>query len=178
MGGGVTGIGSHQSARAGTVTWLTPPEIIHALGPFDLDPCAAPEPRPWPSARRHIVLPDDGLAANWDGLVWCNPPYGRETWAWLEKLAKHPDGGIALIFARTETAGFVSEVWEKASAVMFLHGRLHFHTADGTRADANSGAPSALVAYGEEAVRRLEQSGLSGTLVGLRSLAGTAHSYR
>ena len=110
--------------------------------------------------------------------MWCNPPYGRETWAWLEKLAKHPDGGIALIFARTETAGFVSEVWEKASAVMFLHGRLHFHTADGTRADANSGAPSALVAYGEEAVRRLEQSGLSGTLVGLRSLAGTAHSYR
>lgn len=25
--------------------WLTPPHILDALGPFDLDPCA-PDPRP------------------------------------------------------------------------------------------------------------------------------------
>lgn len=35
-------MGSHQSARAKTTTWLTPPELIQALGPFDLDPCASP----------------------------------------------------------------------------------------------------------------------------------------
>ena len=34
----MSGIGSHQSARAGTVTWLTPPEIIHALGPWTTTP--------------------------------------------------------------------------------------------------------------------------------------------
>ena len=28
------GIGTHQSAKALTEEWLTPPEIIKALGPF------------------------------------------------------------------------------------------------------------------------------------------------
>lgn len=161
------GMGSHQSADAGTTTWLTPPEIIGALGPFDLDPCAAPSPRPWPTAKQHIELPVDGLRAPWEGRVWCNPPYGAETWAWLDRLAEHPEGGIALVFARTETAGFVRSVWQKASAILFLHGRLHFHYADGARAAANSGAPSCLVAYGDWAADRLAASDLDGSFVPL-----------
>lgn len=166
----MTGMGSHQSPAAETTTWLTPPSIIDALGPFDLDPCAAPSPRPWPTAHRHIELPVDGLAADWgDDRVWCNPPYGAETWAWLAKLAAHPGGGIALIFARTETAGFVREVWGKAAGILFLHGRLHFHHADGTRAAANSGAPSCIVAYGTWAAAQLEQVDLSGTFVALNN---------
>lgn len=157
-------MGSHQSARAQTTTWLTPPDLIEKLGPFDLDPCAAPSPRPWATAARHIELPEDGLAADWSGHVWLNPPYSFEAWRWLDKLATHGDG-IALIFARTETAGFVAQVWAKATAVLFLHGRLHFHYADGTRASANSGAPSCLVAYGERAAERLRDADLAGTYV-------------
>jgi hypothetical protein len=164
-------MGSHQSARAKTTTWLTPPELIEALGPFDLDPCAAPSPRPWPTAARHIELPQDGLAAEWAGHVWLNPPYSFEAWTWLDKLAKHGDG-IALIFARTETAGFVEQVWKKATGVLFLHGRLYFHHADGTRAGANSGAPSCLVAYGDRAAERLMTTGLPGTYVPLAAEAG------
>jgi hypothetical protein len=144
-------MGSHQSHRAGTTTWLTPPHIIDALGPFDLDPCAAPG---WVTAEKHITLPDDGLTAEWFGRVWLNPPYRAEVWDWLAKLAEHGNG-TALIFARTETAGFVREVWGKATALLFLHGRLHFHHADGTRAAANSGAPSVLVAYGDSDAERL-----------------------
>ena len=158
-------MGSHQSARAKTTTWLTPPEIVGALGPFDLDPCAAPSPRPWPTARRHIELPEDGLAAEWSGKVWLNPPYSHAAWTWLSKLADHGNG-IALIFARTETAGFVREVWGKATGLLFLHGRLHFHHADGTRARANSGAPSVLVAYGHDAAMRLVEAQNSGALPG------------
>lgn len=162
-------MGSHQSARAITTTWLTPPEIVEALGPFDLDPCAAPSPRPWPTARKHIELPEDGLAGQWDGHVWLNPPYSKEAWVWLSKLADHGDG-IALVFARTETAGFVAQVWEKATAVRFLHGRLHFHYADGKRASANSGAPSVLVAYGETAAQKLGRSTIPGTFIRLKEL--------
>lgn len=162
-------MGSHQSARAETTTWLTPQSLIETLGPFDLDPCAAPSPRPWPTAARHIELPEDGLAADWDGHVWLNPPYAA--WEWLDKLADHGDG-IALVFARTETAGFVRTVWERADAVLFIHGRLHFHYPDGTRANANSGAPSALIGYGQKAVETLERSGL-GTVVHLRQGALT-----
>src|SRR3546814_4162922 len=82
-------------------TWLTPLPIVSALGPFDLDPCAAPSPRPWPTAARHIELPEDGFAAEWSGRVWMNPPYGSEMARWLDKLATHRNG-CALIFARSE----------------------------------------------------------------------------
>ena len=37
------GMGSHHSAAAGTHVWLTPPHVVDALGPFDLDPCASTE---------------------------------------------------------------------------------------------------------------------------------------
>jgi hypothetical protein len=145
-------------------TWLTPPEIITELGPFDLDPCAAPEPRPWPTATRHITRPDDGLSTEWAGRVWLNPPYSSEAGAWLARLAEHGNG-TALVFARTETSWFVEAVWQRASAALFLHGRIYFHRRDGSRASANSGAPSVLVAYGAYDAARLRDCTLAGTYV-------------
>lgn len=66
------GIGSHTKTRQGeTNTWLTPRFIIDALGPFHLDPCAAPSPRPWDTAQIHYELPTDGLAEPWSG-PWCS----------------------------------------------------------------------------------------------------------
>jgi hypothetical protein len=143
--------------------WLTPPELLSALGPFDLDPCA-PTVRPWPMATTHYTVASDGLKLPWFGRVWCNPPYGRETGRWLAKLAEHGNG-IALIFARTETDVFFSQVWARADGVLFLRGRLHFHHVDGTRAEHNSGAPSCLVAYGAGNVRTLRLCGLDGKLI-------------
>lgn len=160
-------MGGHESPVAQTTTWLTPLHIIDALGPFDLDPCGYPE---WPTAAKFICLPDDGLAAEWSGRVWLNPPYGNAVWTWLDKLADHGDG-IALIFARTETSGFVRQVWQRADAVNFLHGRLRFHTPDGGLGAGNAGAPSCLVAYGERNVRALFDSPLAGTTVRLTSEA-------
>lgn len=164
-------MGSHQSHRAKTTTWLTPPHIIDALGKFDLDPCAAPG---WKTADRHIILPEDGLIAEWEGRVWLNPPYGNAVWEWLDKLAAHGNG-TALIFARTETAGFVEQVWNKATALYFLHGRLHFHYPDGTQAKANAGAPSVLVAYGDADAEKLRTCGLPGTYVHLDCATHALH---
>jgi hypothetical protein len=157
------GMGSHQSAASLTTTWMTPPAVLAALGPFDLDPCSPAIP-PWKIADLFYTEEDDGLVQPWHGFVWMNPPYGAETGRWLRKLAEHGNG-LALIFARTETADFVEQVWGKADAVMFLHGRLYFHHVTGERARANGGAPSCLVAYGTEAVSRLERCGLAGTIV-------------
>jgi hypothetical protein len=154
----------HHSARAGSNVWLTPPGIITALGEFDLDPCAA-DPRPWDTARVHIAPPDDGLATPWEGRVWLNPPY-TDIGRWLGALADHGHG-TAIVFARTETRWFVDCVWRRATAVLFIHGRLHFHLPDGSRAAGNAGAPSCLVAYGEEDAVRLACSGIDGTFVPL-----------
>lgn len=160
----------HQSPRMGTSTWLTPPGIVAALGQFDLDPCAAPSPRPWPTATRHIELPECGLRADWSGRVWMNPPFGREATAWMRKLANHGNG-IALIPARTETAMFYESVWGAADAVLFLKGRPHFHKPDGVRAPFNSGAPICLIAYGAANVMALDRSGLGAVVPVMRSAA-------
>lgn len=149
---------------AGTHDWLTPPELIRALGTFDLDPCAAVLPRPWPTAKEHIAPPGNGLLAHWLGRVWLNPPYGSHTSAWLQRLAEHGNG-IALVFARTETEMFQRWVWPYADALLFLAKRPHFHRPDGTRAKGNSGGPMVLIAYGAENVAWLRRSGLPGALV-------------
>lgn len=174
-------MGSHQSARMESDVWLTPPEIIAALGPFDLDPCT-PMPRPWRTATAHYYAPIDGLKAPWmtpkgrKARVWLNPPYSREAVKWLRRLSMHGQG-TALVFARTETSWFFETVWRSrtAAAALFLEGRLHFHFQDGTRASANAGAPSVLIAYGYEDAERLRESGLPGSYV---PLSGRNHARR
>jgi len=137
--------------------WLTPPEILWVLGEFD-DPCA-PVVRPWAIASQHYTILDDGLSKPWAGRVWCNPPFGREAVKWLRKMRDH-DNGIALIPARTETAMFYETVWGFARGVLFIQGRPHFHYVDGRRAKFNSGAPIALVAYGNYNLEVLRNSDL------------------
>lgn len=151
-------LSGHQSARMKNDEWLTPPEILRALGAFDLDPCA-PVVRPWETAARHYTVQDDGLALPWEGRVWCNPPFGREAVKWLRRMSNHGNG-VALIPARTETAMFYETVWGAADGVLFIKGRPHFHYGDGKRAPFNSGAPICLVAYGSNNLDALNRSGL------------------
>jgi len=149
-----------------TDVWLTPPEIVQALGPFDLDPSAACN-RPWDTARNHFCIHDDGLAQPWDGLVFLNPPYGRETPKWLKRLSEHPQGGVALTFARTDTRWAHDLVFEKATSVLFVRSRISFRRANGEAA-GKAGAPSWLIAYGEEAHARLASSNIDGVLLRVR----------
>lgn len=170
----VRAMGSHQSSGAETHTWLTPPFILKALGKFDLDPCAAPEPRPWPTAETHWGRADNSLQREWFGRVWLNPPYGPKVQIapWMRRMAEY-GRETALIFARTETVIFFETVWDKATAVLFLKGRLCFYRKDGTlpRSDqggGNAGAPSVLIAYGREDADALKMSGLAGQFVNLQ----------
>jgi hypothetical protein len=152
-----------------STTWLTPPPILRAvtqLVGFDLDPCACPDPRPWPTARTHWVIEDEPLRRDWFGRVWLNPPFGPKATvlAFMRKMAVH-NHGIALLFARTETELFFECVWGRASALLFMKGRPHFHRYDGSRAEANSGAPVVLIAYGVEDAARLRACGLPGAFI-------------
>lgn len=176
-------IGGHHRPRSrpltwscgGTDEWLTPPELIHALGPFDLDPCAPPpERRPWPTAARHYASHQDGLQLPWTGRVWLNPPYGKALDVWMERMAAH-GRGTALIFARTETQAFQRWIWPICSALLFLDGRLNFYRVTKSRNGEggepvaaqhpkNAGAPSVLVAYGDQDAEILRQAPQGGPL--------------
>ncbi len=158
-------------ARTGsTVVWLTPPAMLQALGPFDLDPCAATG-RPWPTAEVHFTEADDGLSQPWHGFVWCNPPYGAGIDAWMQRCAEHGNG-LALIPARTETRWFHRWVWPFCEGVLFMAGRPRFHRLDGQAAASTIPLPVCLVAYGHVAIRRLLQADLAGCLVSRACLLG------
>lgn len=152
-------IGFAHDRTTGKEDWLTPPEIVRALGPFDLDPCS-PLVRPWDTAAKHYTREDNGLMQPWEGRVWLNPPYGNDTVKWMRRLANHGNG-IALIFARTETKVFFPWVWDHATGLLWLYGRISFYTKEGRRG-GTAGAPSVLIAYGQENATRLQTCGLTG----------------
>lgn len=156
---------SFERQITGKDEWLTPPEIIKALGDFDLDPCS-PINRPWPTAKAHYTISDNGLLMSWQGRVWCNPPYGKETAHWLNKCAIHGNA-IALTFARTETKMFFNTVWYHADAVLFIKGRLKFYHVTGERGES-AGAPSVLIAYGDDNASALKESGIIGKFIKLK----------
>lgn len=157
---------SHDRVENTKHEWLTPPEIIKTLGPFDLDVCSPiPSKRPWATALEHYDINDDGLQKKWKGRVWLNPPYENKiAGEFLKCMAQHGNG-IVLIFARTETANWFEHIWSKADAILFVRGRLQFYHASGKIADNSGGAPSALIAYGDSNVEALRKSGIEGHLV-------------
>lgn len=140
-----TGVGGHERPfRGESDDWLTPPHILKPLGKFDLDPCASLKQKA-KTATRQFTIKDDGLSKDWFGRVWLNPPYGDQTERWLAKMARHRNG-IVLIYARTETKMFFDHVWDSASGIFFLKGRLSFSKPDNS-SDGQAGAPSVLISY-------------------------------
>lgn len=161
MSGGFT----HEPPTGGSPEWYTPPSIFTALGlDFDLDPCSPALPAvPWIPATRRISLPDDGMRAEWNGRVWLNPPYGRETARWVNRLREHGDG-IALVFTRLDTP-WAQSALAAADAVCFVRGRVEFVPGPGanvrsTDGRSRSGAPSMLIAFGDDCASALQSAGL------------------
>jgi len=156
-------LGSHQATVGKSQVHITPRWIIDALGPFDLDPCAA-DPRPWDCAVTNYSC--GGLMRPWHGFVWLNPPFDRyQVSQWINRLAAH-GSGIALLHARTETAWFVP-CWQRASGIFFLAKRIAFCRPDGSTQPANSGAPPVLVAFGPVALQTIVDAMQLGVLRGV-----------
>lgn len=145
----------HEPRHSGNADWYTPEWIFKLLGVvFDLDPCQPQGGIEWIPARRYYSLREDGLSQPWEGRVWLNPPYGKHTAAWLDKMHRHGNG-IALIFARTD-CGWFHESVAKADAILFLRGRVRFIDGLGVSANGGAGSGSMLIAWGEANVRALE----------------------
>lgn len=120
--------------------------VLDVLGDIDLDPCGNSRGAPNVPAARHYTSEDDGLAQEWAGRVFMNPPYGNDIKHWVEKLCESYESGqvaeaIALVPARTDTRWF--RRMEKYH-VCFVTGRLTF-----VGNDDPAPFPSALFYFGD-----------------------------
>lgn len=150
-----------MNVDTGQKTWLTPPDIVEALGPFDMDPCV-PDHMPWRTAARMLTKAENGLVVPWEGTVWLNPPYGRDSVPFLEKMAQHRNG-VALLFGRTDTKAWHELVFPVCDSVLFMRGRISFYREDGTKA-GTANAPSCLVSYTPHFTAKLVDAAIPGYL--------------
>ena len=115
-----------------TPEWYTPQNIIDrviaCMGEIDLDPCSNSGTRPHVPARHHFTKAENGLAREWVGRVYMNPPYGNVIGQWVKRLINFYAAGdvqeaIALLPARTDPRWF-APLWDYP--LCFVRGRLRF----------------------------------------------------
>jgi len=127
-----------------TDLWATPQDFFDKYDDkfnFTLDVCASPENA---KCELFFTKEDDGLAQEWKGSCWMNPPYGRTIGLWMEKAYQSSLGGarvVCLVPARTDTAWWHD--YAMKGEIEFIRGRLKFG------GHANSAPfPSAVVVFG------------------------------
>lgn len=114
-----------------TDMWETPQDFFDELNSefhFTLDVCAVPENA---KCEKFYTPDDDGLSQPWDGVVYCNPPYGRDIGKWIltASIASGARGAtvVMLLPARTDTRWFHDYIYQKERVeIRFLRGRLKF----------------------------------------------------
>lgn len=108
--------------------WETPQNFFDKLDAefhFALDACATPENA---KCDRFYTVDDDGLSQPWDGVVWCNPPYCRQTGKWVKKAYNESKSGatvVMLLPCRPDVSWFHDYILGKAE-IRFVRGRLKF----------------------------------------------------
>lgn len=144
---------SYWEAGGRTDEWYTPPEVFDALGcRFDMDVAGAPRA----SVPCTVAIYSDSLAAQWQGFVWMNPPFGKRNGLepWLTKFIGHGND-IALTPDRTSAPWF-QDALPFMDAVLFTP-KLKFIRPDGSRGVSPSNG-TALMAMGWQGVGALHRA--------------------
>jgi phage N-6-adenine-methyltransferase len=128
--------------------WYTPKQYIEAaravLGTIDLDPASSEIAQRTVKASKFFTIETYGLAQEWKGTVWLNPPYAQPLIAnFADKMiaeigAGHVKTAIMLTHNYTDTAWF-QKLAQAASSICFPRGRVLFEAPDGTFAAPTQG---------------------------------------
>jgi phage N-6-adenine-methyltransferase len=114
-------------ASSATDLWATPQDFyddLHAEFGFSLDVCATPDNAKCP---RYFTAEHDGLAQQWHGVCWMNPPYGRVIGNWMRKAYESAKEGalvVCLVPSRTDTRWWHD--YAMKGEVRYVKGRLKF----------------------------------------------------
>jgi ParB family chromosome partitioning protein len=125
----------HVLHNSGENEWYTPQRIIEAaravLGGIDLDPASSLEANTVVGASRFYTREDDGLAQDWKGRVWLNPPYVSNLVERfsdklrVEYVADRVEAACLLVNNATET-GWWQRTIQVANAACFPKGRISY----------------------------------------------------
>lgn len=132
------------------IDWNTPQKVVDAvrkMGQIGLDPCSNPNSLVGASVEFSLEKGNDGLREKWggNGLVYCNPPYGRVIADWSRKMVTEAINGteiIALVPSRTDTF-WMQLMLDYCQVCLFWTGRLSF-----LGASSSAPFPSAVVYFG------------------------------
>lgn len=105
--------------------WTTPQPLFDSLDKifhFETDVCATAANA---KCARFYTAEDDGLAQEWRGVCWCNPPYGKGLGRWIEKACESRATVVMLVPAYTANAWWHRYVIPHAEVIL-LRGRLQF----------------------------------------------------
>lgn len=110
-----------------TDLWSTPHEFFCNLDNefhFQTDVCALPDNA---KCKRYFTPEMNGLAQEWTGVCWMNPPYGRKIANWVRKAYESAQNGatvVCLLPARTDTAWWHDYCMK--GEIRFVRGRIKF----------------------------------------------------
>jgi hypothetical protein len=126
---------------------------------FDLDVCAPPGGVEWVPAARYFTQADDGLASEWFGRVWMNPPYSDSA-PWVERFIHHRHGVALVQHCRSR---WHSRLWAEADGLADPNGS----TPDGAMFKfwrdgelVNVYMPVVMAAFGDECVDAISRLGV------------------
>ena len=108
--------------------WATPQDFFDKLNDefcFTLDVCATPDNA---KCEKYYTSEQDGLSMPWNGVCWCNPPYGKEIGLWVKRAFLASVSGatvVMLLPARTDTRWFHEYINNRAE-IRFIKVRLKF----------------------------------------------------
>lgn len=139
----------------------TPQWVFDGLGlTFDLDPASPVEGGDCVPAATKFTRLDDGLAKDWFGLVWCNPPFSDAT-QWADRFRAHGNG---VFLGPIANARWWIDLARDADRLWLCRDFPFVHP---THAGKRSSMPLAFAAIGDEASAALTRLARSGRHDGL-----------
>lgn len=118
--------------------WYTPAEYMDSarsvLGDIDLDPASTHEANKTVRAATYYTAEEDGLAYEWPGRVWLNPPWGGVQADFVARLLQQFASGIVtaailLVNAHSTETTWFQPLWDHT--LCFTDHRINFYGSEG-----------------------------------------------